>query len=452
MVAIVVSAGSLCGGQKPMFGFSRRQLFKTLAAIFCILGISWFALDYFVPSPPSKITIATAFKGSTFDYFGQRYRERLARAGVKVELRETAGGVENLRLLQDPKSGVQIAFVTGDISDSSHAPELSSLGPIFTDPFWIFYFSSEPIERLSQLKGKRIAVGAIESGSRYSAEKILGKVGVNSETAMLLPFAGLDAVDALKDGKVDAVWINGGPDSPAVQALLTNPSVRLMNFPTAEAFTRIFPDLVRVVLPKGVIEIDPPNPPNDVTLLGTTSKVLIRNDLHPAIVQLLAQTLKEEHGGQGLLQRSGEFPMSSDPEYPMAQIAVDYYKNGPSLLPKYLPFWMTIYAQRTIALLVAALTIAVPVFSFAPRLYGWFVQERLRKLYRRLRIVEKALQVELTASETEVIKSELADIDRAASAVPMRNSDLFFIFRYHLDRTHSRLASRLTEAQNQKPK
>ena len=107
-----------------MFRFSRRQLFKGLVAILCILGISWLALDYFVPSPPSKITIATAFKGSTFDYFGQRYRERLARARVKVELRETAGGVENLRLLQDPKSGVHIAFVTGDISDSSHAPEL----------------------------------------------------------------------------------------------------------------------------------------------------------------------------------------------------------------------------------------------------------------------------------------------------------------------------------------
>src|ERR1039458_2134292 len=89
MVAIVVSAGSLCGGQKPMFRFSRQQLFKTLAAIFCILGISWLALDFFVPSPPSKITIATAFKGSTFDYFGQRYRERLASAGVKVELRDT---------------------------------------------------------------------------------------------------------------------------------------------------------------------------------------------------------------------------------------------------------------------------------------------------------------------------------------------------------------------------
>jgi TRAP-type uncharacterized transport system substrate-binding protein len=435
-----------------MFRFSRRQLFKGLAAIFCILGISWLALGYFVPSPPSKITIATAFKGSTFDYFGQRYRERLARAGVKVELRETAGVLENLRLLQDPKSGVHIAFATGDVSESSHAPGLLSLGPIFTDPFWIFYSSTEPIDHLPQLKGKRIAVGPIGSGARYSAEKILGKGGVNSETATLLPFAGIDAVSALKDGRVDTVWINGGPDSPAVQALLANPSVRLMDFQLAEAFTRIFPNLVRVVLPKGVIEIDPPNPPNDVTLLGTTSRVLIRNDLHPAIVQLLAQTLKEEHGGQGLLQRSGEFPMSSDPEYPMDQIAVDYYKNGPSLLPKYLPFWMTIYAQRAIALLVATLAIVLPVFSFAPKLYIWSIQSHLRNLYRRLRVVEDALQWELTVPQAEALQSELADIDQAASAVSMRNADLLFIFRYHLDRAHSHLASRLAEAQNQKPK
>src|SRR5262249_53476812 len=149
-------------------------------------------------------------------------------------------------------------------------PEVLSLGPIFAVPFWVFYSATEPIDRLSQLKGKRIAVGPIGSGTRYSAEKILGKGDVNSETATLLPFAGLDAAGVLKDGKGDAAWFHAGPDAPPVQALLKNPSVRLMGFPMAEAFTRIFPDLVRVVLPMGVIEIDPPNPPNDVTLLGTT--------------------------------------------------------------------------------------------------------------------------------------------------------------------------------------
>ncbi len=340
-----------------MLRLGRGSLTQVLATVLCIAGISWLALEYFVPSPPSSIAIATGGKGTTFEYFGERYRQRFARAGVRLDLRETAGALENLRLLQDPNSGVHIAFVTGGISDSGQAPELLSMGLIFNVPFWIFYPSDESPDGLSQLKGKRIAVGPEGSGARYTAERILSKVNINSKTATLLPFAGDAAVDALNEGKVDAALIAGGSDAPAVGSLLANPRVRLMNFSTAEAFTRIFPDLVHLVLPKGVIEIDPPNPPNDVTLVGTTAKVLIRDDVHPAIVQLLARTMKEEHAVPGLFQRSGEFPAIDDPEYPVAQIAVDYYKNGPSLLPKYLPFWMTIYAQRIIAFLVATLAI-----------------------------------------------------------------------------------------------
>jgi TRAP-type uncharacterized transport system substrate-binding protein len=422
-----------------MVRLGRGYRTRVIAAIFCIAGISWLALEYFVPSPPSQVTIATGAKGSTFDYFGQQYRERFARAGVKLNLRETEGALENLALLQDPRSGVQIAFETGGISDSNQAPDLLSLGLIFNVPFWIFYSSAQPLNDLSQLKGKRIAGGPEGSGSQYAAERILSKANINSKTATLLPFSGDAAVDALNDDKVDVALIVGGSDAPDVRALLTNPRIQVMDFPMADAFTRIFPDLVRLTLPKGLIRFDPPNPPNDVTLLGTTAKVLVRNNLHPAIIQLLAQTMKEEHARPGLFNRSGEFPAGVDPEFPVSQIAVDFYKNGPSLLPKYLPFWMTIYAQRMIAFLVAWLAIVFPAFNFAPRLYGWFVQYRLRKLYQRLRIVENALQMKLTLPQVETLQNELADIDRAASAVPMRNSDLFFIFKYHLDRTRSRL-------------
>lgn len=108
---------------KNLLSSWHRSFARWLGVILCIVVISWLALGYFVPSPPSRITIATAFKGSTFDYFGQRYRERFARAGVKVDLHETAGVLENIRLLQDPNSGVDVAFVTGGVSDSSHAPE-----------------------------------------------------------------------------------------------------------------------------------------------------------------------------------------------------------------------------------------------------------------------------------------------------------------------------------------
>jgi TRAP-type uncharacterized transport system substrate-binding protein len=416
------------------------SLARWLAAFLCIGILSWLALEYLVPSPPSRITIATGPKGSTFEYFGRRYRARFARVGIDLELRQTVGALENLQLLQDPKSGVQIGFVTGGISDGRQAPELLSTGLIYNVPFWIFYPSSTTLDGLPQLKGKRIAVGPEGSGTRFTAERILSKANVTAKTATLVPLEGNAAIEALDDGKLDAVLIVGGSDAPAVRALLTNPRIRLMDFPTAEAFTRIFPDLVRLVLPKGAIEIDPPNPPNDVTLVGTTAKVLIRDDLHPAVVQLLARTMKEEHSGLGLFQRSGEFPSSFDPEYPMAQVAVDYYKNGPSFLAKYLPFWMTIYAQRLIAFSVAAIAIVFPAFSFAPRLYEWVLHTRLRALYRRLRVVENELHRNLSASQIEALQNELADIDKATSTVPMRNSDLYFMLRYHLNQTRSRLA------------
>ena len=415
------------------------RLIVGLVALAILIGVSWIVLGYLIPSPPSSVTIATGEKGTTFDYFGERYRARFARAGVRLNLRASGGASENLKLLQDPKSNVQIAFTTGGISNTTQAPELLSMGLISNVPFWIFYPSSQSLDSLSQLKGKRIAVGPEGSGARYVAERILSRAKIDAKTATLLPLAGNGAVEALKDGRADVALLVGGSDAPSVESLLNNPNVRLMNFSLADAFTRVFPDLVRLVLPKGVVQVDPPNPPDDITLVGTTAKVLIRDDLHPAIVQLLAQTLKEEHSGAGLFQRSGEFPATDDPEYTMSSVAVEYYRNGPSLLAEYLPLWRTTYVQRTIAFLIAALAILFPVFGIAPRLYEWFVRQRFRHFYQRLRAVEDTIQAGVTAATAEALEAELDDIERTTSTVAMRQSDLYFMLRYHLDRTRSRL-------------
>jgi TRAP-type uncharacterized transport system substrate-binding protein len=336
-------------GEIFMLGYSRWQLFKGVATAVAIVSIVSLVLIYFIPAPPSKITMATAFKGSSFEYWGRQYREIFARSNVELELRETAGAPENLKLLQDPKSGVQIALVIGGVSDGKHSLGLLSLGTVYNNPFWLFYTSNEPFDRLSQLKGKRIAVGPVGSGTRSSADQVLGKGGVNSESAVLLPFAGSAAVEAMNDGKVDAVWILGTPDGTAVQSLLRNPNIRLMSFPTAEAYTIIFPELVRLVLPRGVIDIERNSPPDDVPLIGSTAKVLVRSDLHPEIVQLLLQTMIEAHGGRAIFQRSGEFPNGTDTEYPVAPAAIDFYKNGPSFMQRHLPLWLSVHAQRAIA-------------------------------------------------------------------------------------------------------
>ena len=178
----------------------------------------------------------------------------------------------------------------------------------------------------------------------------------------------------------------------------------------------------------------------------------MRNDLHPQIVYLLTQALMEVHGDAGPFKSAGEFPAQRDPEYPMADAARDFYRNGPTVLNRYLPFWIVNYMQRAVALLVAATAILVPILGFMPRLFIWFREQSLRKLYRRLRDVEEALQREVSVHQAEALLNDLEEIDRAASVVPMRDSDLFFVFRQHLDRTRSRLNSRLVETRDTRAK
>jgi len=409
-----------------MLGYDRWHLLKGLAAGLCIVGIVSAALIYFIPAPPASVKMARSFKGISFDYYGERYRDAFARSGVKLELQESGGTEANLGLLQNAGSGVQMAFVYGGISTGDQHPGLQSLGIIYKTHFWIFYVSSESLDRLSELKGKRIAVGPIGSGVRLIADEVFGTDGVKASTATFLPYSGAAAVEALKDGNVDAVWISSTPDTPIIQTMLRMPNVRLMNIARAEALTRIFPDLYRLSLPQGVFDIAGNIPPNDVSLIATTVHVLIRDDLHPAIVRLLLQTMIKEHGGPGIFQRLGDFPTSADPDFPMAESAVDFYKNGPSFLNRYLPFWLVPHVQRLLAVLLAAGAIAYPIFSFAPKLYQWFLQDRMRKLYRRLRIVEKAMQKELNLSQVAALQADLENINLAAGILPERNSDLFF--------------------------
>ena len=130
----------------------------------------------------------------------------------------------------------------------------------------------------------------------------------------------------------------------------------------------------------------------------------------------------------------------------MAEGAVEYYKNGPSLLNRYLPFRIVIHVQRFLAVLLAVGVIVYPLFHFLPKLYQWFLQDRVRKLYGRLREVDEALQGELTSSEVAGLQTDLENINQAARILPRRHSETFFDFNQHIESTRARLAARLVEA------
>jgi hypothetical protein len=126
------------------------------------------------------------------------YRERLARHHVKLNIRTAENAsTAHLKLLEDANSGVDAAFLFGGVSDGKQSPNLLSLGRIAKAPIWIFYRGTEALDRLTQLKGKRVI---INPGIPGLLERLLAAHGVTSNnTAIVTKLAPL-AIKALKDG------------------------------------------------------------------------------------------------------------------------------------------------------------------------------------------------------------------------------------------------------------
>src|SRR5439155_24242250 len=106
---------------------------------------------------------------------------------------------------------------------------------------------------------------------------------------------------------IDALFLPFALDSPILHSLLRNPRVRPMSFTEAEALTRIFPFLVRLVLPRAVIDFERIVPATDMILIAASNVVLVRKDIHPALIDLLAQAIVETHGKPGGFQQTGDF-------------------------------------------------------------------------------------------------------------------------------------------------
>jgi NMT1/THI5 like len=227
----------------------------------------WFALWYFIPAPPSTITIAAGLKGGAFEHIADRYRESLARHHVGLVLRFAENPPDVIRLIKDPKSGVDAAFVFAGQTNGTDSPDLLSLGRISVAPFWIFYRASEPLERVTQLKGKRLNVPVYGDLAR----QVLGAHGIDAANTAISALPGPAAIKAIRDGSVDAVILPPIElSSPSIQSLLRDPDIRLMNVAQADALSRLFPALNRLVLPQGVIDLEKNLPARDVNLLAST--------------------------------------------------------------------------------------------------------------------------------------------------------------------------------------
>ena len=399
----------------------------------------WVSFHFFEPAPPRRIVLASGTESGLYHRHAQRYREILTRDGVIVENRRTAGAAENLWLLLDPASGIDVAFLQGGVARFPEADGLEMLSSLYYEPLWVFYRGSETRSELRGLAGQRIGVGIEGSGTRSFALAVLAMNGLLPTNTALVPVGGTDALGALKRGDLDAALFVGGADSPVILDALRDPDVRLMSLDRAEAYTRRFSWLSKLTLPAGTVDFTVGIPAQDVQLIGTKAMLAARDGLHPALINLLTDAALEIHGKQGYFEAAGEFPGMAHVDLRVSPEAERHRRFGPNVLHRYLPFWVATLVTRAVILVLPLVVVLIPLFRYLPEFFRWRIRSRIYRWYGELSLLERDVA---SRQGTLPVEQWLQDIDRIERAVAAIRTPASFASEAYTLREHVGLVRR----------
>jgi len=425
-----------------------------------------------------KIVMATG--SSQYYELAESYRRELERNGITLEVQRLTEGFTTLKTMLDPNSGLNAGFIKGGLVGSlqgrlatekakgryAEFNKLLSVGRVFYEPIWVYSRGDLHVASLRDLKGMKIFTGTKESGARRIVNQLLKANGVDKTNATLIDQDLPADAAPLFDGRADVAITIAPPDSDKMQELVRVSGIRLMDFsPEAEAYDNRFPALTRVVLRKGSVEFNPVIPSDDITLLATTAALVVRSDMHPALMSLLTHAVVsnpksgfDKQGDPVLFYRAGDFPSASDPEFTVPADTRAIYKSGelPFLLRFLAPLnarlgipfsytaFINSYAAQVLLILIPLLAVIVPLAKAIPALYTWNVRRKLIYWYRQLKILERNLDSRGAKYDAAAHQTELERIDGAVRRIRVPNffSNELYDLRMHIDLVRQRLSAR----------
>ena len=410
------------------------------AAFFAVLGFI-VAYQFVQPAPPRQVVIATGMKEGAYYAYGKRYSEIVARDGITLEVFSTAGSAENIKLLEAETGGIDVAFLQGGTGALATSDNLVSLGSLYLEPLWVFCRAPLSVNQISDLKGKRIAVGGEGSGTRVLSMQLLEVNGLTSAPNLLVSEGGNNAAKMLLEGRVDAAFFVTSHRSPVVKMLLGSERVRLLSFDRAKAYTTRFRFLKEVRLPEGVIDFEKNIPARDIILLAPAAQLVVREDFHPALIDLFLQAAKEIHGPGGLFEEPGEFPSTKYLDFPLNKEARRFYESGPPFLRRHLPFWAATLVDRLKIMLLPLVVLLLPFFKLMPLVYRWRVRSRIYRWYSELEGVDPRIQQDDSGGSP---KEYLAELDRIEDqvtkvSIPLSYSKELYDLRLHIEMLRNEL-------------
>ncbi|MFT4841840.1 MAG: TRAP transporter TAXI family solute receptor [Planctomycetota bacterium] len=384
------------------------RLIWAAAAVLTIIGIT-LLMQLVGPSPPKKITFASGTPGGAYHAFAEKYRDELAEQGVEVEVIDTDGSQENLELLASKRADV--AFVQSGTGNLAKDPKaLRGIASLYYEPLWIFQKGQPSITQLSEVAGKRLAIGNPRSGTYAVVKHLLDLNGITADdtnNTTLLPLEMTAARDKLLKGEIDYAFFIASPDASVIADLLAAPGIKLVGIKRHKAYVRKVLFVTDIEIAQGTFDLRNNIPSEDLVVLSTLATLVCQKELHPAIVELLTSTAHKLHSEAQALSRGGEFPSPKNLEFPIHEAANDYFQSGPSLLARYLPFWLANLLKKLLVLAIPILTLMLPLMKITPVVYKATMRKRIHRYYDTLDQIEDRTDEATTAAQFASCEDDL---------------------------------------------
>ncbi len=440
------------------WGSLLREAWPFLAlAIAVLAGAAWYAR----PLPPGTVHLAVGQAGSATHAIGERLVPHFAKEGVRLELVETPGSPRNLLELVDRSSKVSSALVQAGTVRKGAFPNIVSLGSLQYAPLWLFYRGEETrLESpLDLIAGKRVSIGAAESGTRDIVGRIAALLDLDfAARATLVESSHEHAAEALLRGELDVVCIADAIDAPVVQQLLAAPGVHVFDFALAAAYAKKLPWLDVVSVPRGSLDLKAVRPRQDVRMLASTTALLVEDDLHPVVQQLFLLAADQLSNDRNQFFAKPEyFPSYIDHAVPVSPVAKRFYEGGPPPLLPYLPLWLASFIDRMWLVALAAAAVIVPLFSLRPSYRTVRSEAAITEFYAALHALDRRLDAAPDATALAAIAADLESLARAIEGTWIAAEDIGSLYSLRSDvagvrdKARERLARGVGQQQAQAP-
>lgn len=191
-----------------------------------------------------RISIGTGGTGGVWYPLGGAMANVLTKTvpGMQVTAEVTGGSVDNITLIRTGEQGLGFSMVDAAFDayrgqgKFKQKVDLRTLAVFYPQKNHVVTLEGSGIEKMADLKGKRVSVGSPGSGSEIIALRVLEAYGINPDKDIVKQRLGVaEAVNALKDRKIDAFIHNAAIPIPAVVDLGASPGIRMKLVDHADA-------------------------------------------------------------------------------------------------------------------------------------------------------------------------------------------------------------------------